>query len=367
METNVIKILVSAGGTGGHLFPAIAVIEEIENILKNKYQLEIFAIGKQNKIEAKKSYEKGWHFIPIPMEGFSGFGLKFFDFFVKTIKSVNIVRNLIRKENIDFGIGTGAYITYPAGIALYSEKKPFFLLESNLVPGRANRLLARKSSIFFATFENTIKYLPPNIETKFKVYGTPIRKDLLSQIPKEQARKKLGLDPEKNTILIFGGSLGAKSINDVVFSNYKKLLASGFQIIWQVGKNFDVDIVNQKGLIIFEFIDDMATAYAAADLVVSRSGASTIAEISALGKPAILIPYPFATGKHQELNAMELHTNEAAILVHDNEAKEKLIPKIFELFENQEMLTKLAMNIKKFYKPNSCERIAKEILKFLNI
>jgi len=361
------KILVSAGGTGGHLFPAIAVIEEIQELLGNSTKIEVFALGNPNKIEAKVSAEKGWKFIPIPMHGFSGFGLKFFKFFFNTLKSVNIVRELVRKENIDFGIGTGAYITYPAGIALHSEAKPFFLLESNLVPGRANRLLARKSSLFFSTFDNTLKYLPPGVEGKFKVYGTPIRKNLLQPLNKKEARAKLNLKPDKPTILVFGGSLGARTINQVIYTNLTLLIERGYQLVWQIGKNFYVHNFESPNVLIFEFIEDMATAYASADIVVSRAGASTIAEITALGKPSILVPYPFAIANHQELNARELEENGAAIVIRDDEAHTKLIPTIIELLENPEKINFLSKNIQKFAKPEAAKNIAKEILNFLNI
>lgn len=371
MENNIskkkLKILVSAGGTGGHLFPAIAVIDEIQNLLDNSWKIEIFSVGNPQKIEGKTSSEKGWNFTPIPMQGFSGFGLKFFKFFYNTIKSVNVIRELVRKENIDFGIGTGAYVTYPAGLGLHSERKPFFLLESNLVPGRANRLLAKKSSLFFVTYENTIKYLPPGVETKLKVYGTPIRKELLKQIAKEDARKKLGLDPHKPTLLVFGGSLGAKTINQTIYSNYYTLLEKGYQIVWQIGKNFPIEEPKNESIKIFEFIDDMATAYSSADIVVSRAGASTLAELTALGKPAILIPYPYAIANHQVLNAKELESNDAAIVIYDQEANEKLIPCILELFENPKRLETLSQNIRKFGKPDATKQIAKEILNFLGI
>ncbi|MGC8748898.1 MAG: undecaprenyldiphospho-muramoylpentapeptide beta-N-acetylglucosaminyltransferase [Candidatus Kapaibacteriota bacterium] len=361
------KILVSAGGTGGHLFPAISVIDEISEILRKSSLIQVFAVGNPQKIEARVAKEKGWHFLPIPMVGFTGFGLKFFKFFFKTIKSINLIRELIRKENIDFGIGTGAYITYPAGIALNSENKPFFLLESNLVPGRANRLLARRASIFFATFENTKRYLPPKIDAKFKVFGTPIRKDLLKQIPKEEARKNLKLNPNKPTILVFGGSLGARTLNSIIYHNYQTLLDNDCQLIWQIGSNFSVENIENPSVKIFEFIEDMATAYAAADIVVSRAGASTIAEISALGKPAILVPYPFAIANHQEQNARELESSSAAIVVHDSEATMKLIPAIINLIHSTEMQKMLSTNITKFGNPEAGKLIANEILKFLNI
>lgn len=361
----MIRILVSAGGTGGHIFPAIAVIDEIKALLPSSESIEVFAIGNPKKIEARIAKERGWDFVPIPMEGFTGFGLKFFKFFYKTIKSINIVRELIRTKNIDFGIGTGAYVTYPAGIAMNLEKKPFFLLESNLVPGRANRLLARKASIFFAAFENTKRYLPLGVESKFQVLGTPIRKELMKQISKHEARTKLNLASEKPTILVFGGSLGARTINQTIYENYPSLIAKGYQIIWQIGKNFEADKIDSPFIKIFEFIEDMATSYAAADIVVSRAGASTIAELAALGKPAILVPYPYATANHQELNARELEAANSAIVVHDSDVHSKLIPAIIELLESASKQESLSINIKRFGRPNASTEIAKEILNFL--
>ncbi|QLH52889.1 MAG: UDP-N-acetylglucosamine--N-acetylmuramyl-(pentapeptide) pyrophosphoryl-undecaprenol N-acetylglucosamine transferase [Candidatus Kapaibacterium sp.] len=363
----MMKILLSAGGTGGHLFPAISVIEQIQEILGNSEHIEVYAVGNPQKIEARVAKERNWKFVPIPMEGFAGFGLKFFKFFFKTIQSINIIRNLIRKENIDFGIGTGAYLTYPAGIALHSEGKPFFLLESNLVPGKANRLLARRASLFFATFENTHQYLPPSVESKIRVYGTPIRKDLLTKVTKEEARQKLNIHPDRQTILVFGGSLGARTINQGIYQNYSMLIERGYQLVWQIGKNFEIEKVSNPFVKIYEFIDDMATAYASADIVIARAGASTIAEISALGKPAILLPYPYATDNHQLLNARELESHNAAIVVLDEEANSKLVPKIIELLESPSKQEQLSKNIIKFSRPDAGFRIAKEILNFLNI
>lgn len=360
------KVLVSAGGTGGHLFPALAVIEELRNLLGSKDELKVWVVGNPEKIEAKVSKEQGWAFVPIPMVGFPGFGFKFFEFFFKTIKSINILRKLIRQEGIDFGIGTGAYVTYPAGVALHSEAKPFFLLESNLVPGRANLLLSRRASIFFGTFEESIKYLPPGVEKKFKLAGTPVRKSLLSASSAEDARRKLDLHPNKPTVLVFGGSLGASTLNQVIWENYSTLLERGYQIVWQIGKNFRNELPKHGNIKIFEFIDDMPTAYASADLVVSRAGASTLAEITALGKPAVLVPYPYATANHQLINARELERTGSAVVVLDSETRERLVPTICELLDKPEKLHQLSVNVKKHSKPEAGLIVAKEILNFLN-
>lgn len=360
------KVLLSAGGTGGHLYPALAVIEELQALLGQRELLKVWAVGSPQKIEAKLSKEQGWEFVPIPMVGFAAFGIKFVKFFFNTIKSINILRKLIHREGIEFGIGTGAYITYPAGVALHSEGKPFFLMESNLVPGRANLLLSKKASIFFGTFQESIKYLPPGIEKKFKLVGTPVRKELLAPWTKEEARKKLNLQPDKPTLLVFGGSLGATTLNQVFWENYATLLDRGYQIVWQVGRGFHLEPPKSNNIKIFEYIDDMSTAYACADLVVSRAGASTLAEITALGKPAILVPYPYAIANHQLLNAREFERTSSAVVVLDSEAKDRLVPTVCKLLDDPEKLQQLSKNVQKHSKPEAGLIIAKEILNFLN-
>lgn len=361
------KILLSAGGTGGHLFPAVAVLDEILELVKNKEEVLVFSVGNPDKIESKVSRERNWCFTPIPMIGFAGFGLKFFKFFLKTLESINICKDIIRKEKIDFGIATGAYISYPAGMALYSEAKPLFVLESNIIPGRANRLLARRTKIFFATFEKTKEYLPLEVRNKVKVFGTPVRKDILLPKSKQEAREKFGLDQEAPTLLVFGGSLGASSINNTIYNNYKTLLNLGIQIIWQTGKKFEFEKPQAEGLKVLEFIDDMASAYYASDLVVARAGASTIAEISAIGKPSILIPYPYSANNHQVENARELSNSNSALMILDNDVENTLVPNIVSLIFDKEKLQTFSKNIRKYGNPNASFQIAKEILNFLNI
>jgi UDP-N-acetylglucosamine--N-acetylmuramyl-(pentapeptide) pyrophosphoryl-undecaprenol N-acetylglucosamine transferase len=361
-----LKILVAAGGTGGHLFPAIAVVDALRKKLPN-FTFHIYSIGNPEKIESKASLKYGWEFFPIPMRGFTGFGLKTISFFLKTIRSVYICRNIISKNNIDFVIATGAYVSYPAGIAAKAENKPLFLVETNVFPGRANRLLSRRADLIFLAFEETRRWLNPNTLAKTFVVGIPVRKELLNAVPKDEAKKNLQFEGDKPVLLVFGGSLGALSMNRAMKNIYEHLLAERVQILWQIGKNFNEHIPQHNGLKVVEFIDDMATAYSAADLVVSRAGASTIAELSALGKPAILVPYPNAVNNHQELNAIELERSGSAIMLKDSEIEEKLLPKIKELIFSNDKLLQLSQNIRQYGVLDSAEKIAEGILKFLNI
>ncbi|MCX7880044.1 MAG: undecaprenyldiphospho-muramoylpentapeptide beta-N-acetylglucosaminyltransferase [Ignavibacteria bacterium] len=359
------KILVSAGGTGGHFFPATSVINEIQNLLPNE-TIEVFSIGNPNKIEGKLSKKLNWNFTPIPLSGFPGIGFGTLKFAIDLLKSKAVCKQIIRKNNIAFGIATGAYVSLPAGLSLNNEKKPFFLFESNLIPGKANKFLSRKADLIFTTFDDTITYLPKDVLGKIRPYGTPIRKELFANVSRLDACGKFGLSPEKPILLIFGGSLGALSINLAVSEICETLLSKGIQMIWQIGENFKTELSNIEGLFLTNFIEDMGSAYTCADLVISRAGASTIAEISALGKPAILVPYPFSTNDHQLANAKILEQYDSAIMIQDNELREKLPKAILEIIFNQKKLTTLQENIKKFGKRDSAEKIAKEILKYLN-
>lgn len=361
-----LKVLIAAGGTGGHLFPAIAIIDALRKKLLN-FDFHIYSIGNPEKIESKIALKYGWKFFPIPMSGFTGFGLKTVSFFLKTVRSVHICRNIISKNDIDFVIATGAYVSYPAGIAAKAEKKPLFLVETNIFPGRANRLLSRRADLIFLAFEETRKWLNHSILEKTFVVGIPVRKELLNALPKNEAKQSLGFAADKPVLLVFGGSLGAMSLNRAMKNIYEHLLSEGVQIFWQVGKHFDEPISQQNGLKVVEFIEDMATAYSSADLVVSRAGASTIAELSALGKPTILIPYPNAVNNHQELNAIELERSGSAVMLKDSEIEEKLLSKIRGLIFSDDKLSQLSQNICRYGVLDSAEKIAEGILKFLNI
>ncbi len=361
-----LNVLIAAGGTGGHLFPAVAVLEALQRKILD-FDLRIFAVGNPEKIEAKTAIKYGWKFFQIPMIGFTGFGFKTISFFLRTIKSVHICRDIVREHNIDLVISTGAYVSYPVGIAAKAEKKPLFLIETNVYPGRANRLLSRRADLIFLAFEETKKWLNPNVLQRTLVVGNPVRNGLLGALPKDESKNKLGFSTDRPVLLVFGGSLGAMSINNAVFEIYEQLLTEGIQIIWQTGKHFNKPILRKEGVMVSEFIEDMATAYSAADLVVSRAGASTIAELAALGKPAILVPLPKAANNHQELNAIELERSRSAIMIKDSEIKDKLLPAIRELIFSKNKLLEFAQNIRRYGDSNSAEKIAQGILKFLSI
>lgn len=360
-----INLLLAAGGTGGHLFPAISVLDSFLPIAPN-IRILVFSIGISSKIEYRMAIQRNWQFFEIPMKGFPGVSWKLFPFIFNTLRSVNICRNIIQENSIDFTIATGAYISYPAGIASKLQKKPLFLIETNIYPGKSNRLLSTKADIIFLGYEKTKEWLPKNAWNKCLVVGVPVRPEILVRKSKEEACKKFGLDPNKKTLLVFGGSLGAQSINLVMQSIYPDLLAEDIQILWQTGSNFHFKSQLTNSLKVFDFIDDMSSAYYCADVVVSRAGASSIAELSATAKPAILIPYPYATNRHQEINSSQLEKNSAVMVLTDDELPFKLKYTINSLIFNEERLQNLSQNISKYSNSKASEIIAREILKYMN-
>ncbi len=362
-----IKILLAAGGTGGHLFPAVAVLNELQVMLAERYSLKIISIGNPEKIEYRFAQKRGWTFHPIPMRGFFGFGFKTIGFLWKTIKSVSICRQIIESNGIDFVLATGAFISYPAGIAASMSKVPLFVIEPNIFPGRANRLLSKRADLMFLAYEDTREWFKTLEPRKIRVFGCPVRSDLFVDIDKERAKSLLGFDPNKFLLLVFGGSLGAKSINEAIYENIPFFESQQIQLYWQVGKNFEKQIPKKPNIKVVEFIEDMGLAYRASDLVISRAGASTIAEICTLGKPAILVPYPKATNNHQEINARQLEKRNAALVIGDDELQKKLIPEITRLLNDSCSLEEISKNVIRFSQADSSKKIAQEIINFLKI
>ncbi|MGA2298908.1 MAG: undecaprenyldiphospho-muramoylpentapeptide beta-N-acetylglucosaminyltransferase, partial [FCB group bacterium] len=346
LETNKkLNVLVAAGGTGGHLFPAIAVIEQMEALTSGNV-FPIF-VGTADRIESKVVPSSGYEFQSIPISGYGGlFSLKIYLLPFKIILSIQKCREIIRKRKIDAVICTGAYISYPAGMAANFEKVPLFLLESNVSPGKTIKMLSSKARMIFTSFKETAKYFSNEKEYKILYLGNPIRKSILSVPEQAQARKNFGLDPNRRTVLIFGGSLGARSINNAVEKAIVRFKDSDFQILWQTGNNFTQPVTLPENIKVLPFIEDMASAYSAADLVVSRSGATTVAEICAVGKPSILIPLPSASNNEQELNAKVLEKQYAAFLLDNDVLDTKLGNIILKFMSDGEILQKMGESAK---------------------
>ncbi len=356
------NLLVAAGGTGGHLFPAISVVEELQNELGDDFNA-VF-VGNAHRIEGKKVPEAGYPFYNIPMRGFKGkFSPANFLIPFKTLSSMNICQNLIDKYEINAVLCAGAYLSYPAGIAATMKRKPLVLMESNVYPGKSIKALASRSSLIFTAFEESLKYLKQGAKTRIINIGNPVRQDLLDLPASETALNKFGLQTDKKTVLVFGGSLGARTINQAVEKFIKSGKADDLQIIWQTGNTFKPNISATDNIKIFPFIDDMASAYSAADIVLARSGATTIAELAIVAKPALLVPYPNAANDHQTYNAKIFEEKGAGYMLRDNQLWDKIEYVIPELLYNESKINEMSVSAKSLAKPNAAKDAAKFILK----
>lgn len=355
------RFLFAGGGTGGHLYPAIAVANEIKKI---KPESEIIFVGTKSRIEGKVVPKLGYGFKSIWIKGFARkfnfenllFPLKLF---VSLIQSVVISFRFKPKV----AIGSGGYVAGPAiwGASVLGAK--IILMESNSYPGITTRLLERYADELHVAFEDSKKYL--RRPEKVKVTGNPVRTELGST-KKEEAKKYFGLDEEKKTILVLGGSLGAASINEAIADCIEELEKKSLQIIWQTGKNYyhNYKNINFSSVKILDFIEDMDKAYSACDVLVARAGATTIAELTVLGIASILIPSPHVAENHQYYNAKSLADNDAAVLIQDSDVKKVLQNKIIEIAGDEEKLKSLSENAKKLSKPEAANTIAKSAINY---
>ena len=360
------RIIIAGGGTGGHIFPAIA----IANALKKKdNNIEILFVGAKGKMEMEKVPQAGYKIEGIDIAGFNrsslikNIGLPF-----KLIKSFIQVRKIVNHFNPDAVIGVGGYSSFPVLRFAQAKRIPTFIHESNSFAGKSNMLLGKKATKIFVAIDGMEKFFPAN---KILITGNPVRAVIAqSAANKTEALRFFSLDETKKTVLIVGGSLGARSINEAIDMHLDGLLKAGLQLIWQTGKPY-ADKAKQRsagkpGVWVNEFITQMEHAYAAADIVVSRSGAMTVAEECVARKPVIFVPYPFAAEDHQTVNAKRLVEKNAAVMIKDSEVKEKLLQAILELASNDARQAEMKDNISKLAITDADTRIADEVLKVLN-
>lgn len=361
------KILISGGGTGGHVFPAIS----IANALKRRFNdAEILFVGAQNRIEMEKVPAAGYEIIGLPVIGFERkISLKNITFFFKLIQSLLKAKKIVRKFQPTVAIGVGGFASGPVLYYANKRKVPTLLQEQNSFAGVTNKILGKKASRICVAYEKMDRYFPAD---KIVLTGNPIRKDLfVKEEEKAQAYKHFELDSSKRTILIIGGSLGARTINHSVKNYISHLANADVQIIWQTGKYYIDDAnrvvkeIQSKNIMVHKFINRMDYAYAVADLVVSRAGAGTISELSALNKSVILVPSPNVAEDHQTKNAMALVEKNAAILIKDSKAIEELIPTAMNLINTEEKLNELKKNIKTLALPDADEAIIDEVEKII--
>jgi len=356
------RIIIAGGGTGGHIFPAIAIANALRDIDQN---IEILFIGAKGKMEMEKVPQAGYKIEGLDIAGFNrsslikNIGLPF-----KLIKSFMQVKKIFAAFKPDAAIGVGGYSSFPVLRFAQSRKIPTFIHESNSFAGKSNIMLGKKATRVFVASDGMEKFFPA---AKISLSGNPVRASLVkAPLTKSEGILFFPLDETKKTLLVVGGSLGAKSINEAIDKDLEKLLDAGLQLIWQTGKPYaEKGKERAKGkreVWVNDFINQMEYAYAAADVVVARAGAMTVAELCVVKKPVIFVPYPFAAEDHQTVNAKQLVGKNAALMVADNEAKEKLVPMIIELARNDIRKNELRNNIGKLAITDAAQKVATEIV-----
>jgi len=358
------RAIISGGGTGGHVFPAIAIANEIKRRVPDA---DILFVGANGKLEMEKVPKAGY-----PIEGLdiAGFHRKLtirnLLFPVKLIKSMLKARGIVKRYQPDVAIGVGGYASGPVLKMAQRRGVATLIQEQNSYAGVTNKLLAKNASSICVAYPDMERFFPAD---KILFTGNPVRTDIYdNDINASGAKAKLGLVHDKKTILIFGGSLGAKSLNEAISAQLENLCTGAYNIIWQVGKlyydHYNKDsIVKKPNVTVLPFIEHMDLAYAAADLIVCRAGALTISEISLIKKAAILVPSPNVAENHQYKNAMALVEKDAAVLVTDATANEKLVPQILSLIEDDGRRVQLSENVAAFGKPHAASDIVDEVLR----
>ncbi|TAD93080.1 MAG: undecaprenyldiphospho-muramoylpentapeptide beta-N-acetylglucosaminyltransferase [Bacteroidetes bacterium] len=359
------RIIIAGGGTGGHIFPAIAVANAIKSVAPNA---SILFVGAQGKMEMEKVPQAGYHIKGLSIAGFNrsslvkNIGLPF-----KLIKSFLQVRKILRQFKPNAVFGVGGYSSYPVLRMAQASGIDTYLHESNAFAGKSNILLGKKAKKIFVAAAGMETFFAAE---KLMVTGNPVRSSIANiTATAAQGKSEFGLDPNKPVLFVMGGSLGAKSINEAIASNLPALEAAGVQLLWQTGKPFLAEAklaaLGKSNIWVGDFITDMPLAYAAADVVISRSGAMSVAELCMVAKPTIFVPYPFAAEDHQTANAMALVNQQAAMLITNHDAKDKLVSTALQLITDVELCKQLSFNIKKMAKPNADVTIAKFILQHI--
>ncbi|MBR4380391.1 MAG: undecaprenyldiphospho-muramoylpentapeptide beta-N-acetylglucosaminyltransferase [Bacteroidaceae bacterium] len=365
------KVIISGGGTGGHIFPAVSIANAIKEL---RPEAEILFVGAEGRMEMQRVPDAGYRIIGLPIAGFDRKHLwKNFAVLVKIVRSQWKARSIIKDFKPDIAVGVGGYASGPLLKTASMMGIPTLLQEQNSYAGVTNKLLAKKAKKICVAYEGMEKFFPAD---KIILTGNPVRQNLLvNKYTKAEALQDFGFNTNKKTILILGGSLGARTINQTLMDAIETIQANpDIQFIWQTGKIYIDEVRNKvygegdrkiENLFITDFIKSMDKAYASADLVISRAGAGSISEFCLLEKPVILVPSPNVAEDHQTKNALALSTKDAAIYVKDAEAHDKLIPMALETVRDDDKLASLKENIAKLALPDSAKIIANEVLKLI--
>ena len=361
-----LRVIISGGGTGGHIFPAVSIANAVKAL---RPDAKILFVGALGRMEMQRVPAAGYEIKGLPIRGFfrplwkpANIGVA-----IDYIKSKWIAKKLLREFRPNVAVGVGGYASSAALGAANSLGVPTLIQEQNSYAGLANKNLAKKAQKICVAYEGMERFFPAD---KIILTGNPVRQALLdTNISREDAIKSFGLDPTKKTILLVGGSLGARTINESVLQHLDLIKSADAQFIWQTGKYYSAEIAQRlKGeqipnLVVTDFITDMGAAYKAADLVISRAGASSISEFCLIGKPVILVPSPNVAEDHQTKNALALANRDAAIYVKDSEAPATLLELAIKTVADEQKLQSLSKNVLQLALPDSADIIAKEVIK----
>jgi UDP-N-acetylglucosamine--N-acetylmuramyl-(pentapeptide) pyrophosphoryl-undecaprenol N-acetylglucosamine transferase len=367
--TNPYRIIISGGGTGGHIFPALAIANEFKRRHANA---EILFVGAQGKMEMSKVPEAGYKIIGLWISGLQRrLTLSNFLFPFKLISSYLKAGNIIKRFKPHAVIGTGGYASGPIMLAAIKSKVPSLIQEQNSYAGLTNKRLGEKVQRICVAYAGMDKFFP---RQKILFTGNPVRKDIIElESKRERALAHFGLSFNERTLLILGGSLGARTINESILAGIDKLIDAQVQVIWQTGKLYYEEIKSQlqekdlRRIRVIDFLKQMDFAYAASDVVISRAGALAISELCIASRPCILVPSPNVAEDHQTKNAMSLVTEEAALLVKDENAIDLLISESLKLIYDDPQCDKLKTNISRLGKPNATEEIVDEIERLIGV
>ena len=363
-NNNTLKVIVSGGGTGGHIFPAVS----IANALKRRCDAEILFVGAEDRMEMEKVPAAGYRIVGLPVAGFNRKNLfKNFAVIRKLLHSVKMAKQVIAEFKPDIAIGVGGYASGPTLKAAQGAGIPTLIQEQNSYAGVTNKMLAKGADRICVAYEGMERFFPKD---KIVLTGNPVRKDLLTgTLSPAEARRKFGLDPDRPTVLFVGGSLGARTLNETLEADVQHLADAGLQVIWQTGKYFgdrgEAAAKQRKGIVVTKFISDMGAAYSAASLVVSRAGAGSISELQLLAKPAILVPSPNVAEDHQTKNALALSDRGAAITIADADARTKLTDTVLDTVFDAEKLKSMSDEIAKMALADADEKIVDHVLEIL--
>ena len=361
-----LRVIISGGGTGGHIFPAVSIANAIKVI---RPDAKILFVGAQGRMEMQRAPAAGYDIEGLPIRGFLRplWKLANINVAIDYLRSKHMAKKLLRSFKPQVAVGVGGYASSAALGAANSLGIPTLLQEQNSYAGLTNKTLARQAAKICVAYEGMERFFPAE---KIMLTGNPVRQQLLeTTITREKAICSFGLDPQKKTLLLVGGSLGARTINESVLQHLDLIRqCNDIQLIWQTGKYYSAEIAERmKGkelpnLVVTDFISDMGAAYKAADLVISRAGAGSISEFCLLGKPVILVPSPNVAEDHQTKNALALVNKQAALYVKDKEATMLLLPLAIDTVKDAAKLTSLSENILKMALPDAAEIIAKEVI-----